>query len=82
MLHDGIYKWIQLEEFIDTNWAERGGDGVDDYPDSMLDFVFVAGPAMDWNVSSSVVVCDGDFPDDDKTNDHRPVLTIIGDGGR
>lgn len=77
MLHDGIFKWIQPEKFVDTNWADRDGDGLDNYPHSMLDFTFVAGPAMNWNVTSRVVVRKGDFPDDDKTSDHRPVLTVI-----
>ncbi len=77
MLTDGVYKWIKPKEFIDTNWADRNGDGVDDYPDSMLDFVFVAGPAMDWDVTAEVIVRAGDFPDDETTSDHRPVLTVV-----
>ncbi len=77
MLSDGIYKWIKPKELIDTNWYDPEGDGVDNYADSMLDFTFVAGPAMDWNVTSEVIVRPGDFPDDDSTSDHRPVYTTI-----
>ena len=49
---------------------------------SMLDFNFVAGGVKDWKAESRVIVRDGDFHDDDKTSDHRPVeLTIsMGDG--
>lgn len=79
ILQDGVFKWIQPEKFVDTNWADGDGDGLDNYPDSMLDFAFVAGQAMDWNVTSRVVVRKGDFPDDEETSDHRPVLTVIGD---
>jgi hypothetical protein len=47
--------------------------GVDRYPDSMLDFSFVAGAAKNWKAECRAIVRDGDFPDDDKTSDHRPV---------
>jgi hypothetical protein len=82
MLQDEIYQWIKPSEFIDTNWADSDDDGLDNDPDSMLDFTFVAGSATEWNVTSSVVVRLGDFPEDDTTSDHRSVLTIIGDSGR
>ena len=39
------WKWIKPEPLVDTNWADHDGDGDDDYPDSMLDFIFVAGAA-------------------------------------
>lgn len=77
MLVDGIYKWIKPKELIDTNWYDPEGDGIDNYAGSMLDFTFVAGPAMDWNLTSEVVVRPGGFPDDETTSDHRPVLTTI-----
>ena len=47
------------------------------YPDSMLDFSFLAGAAKDWKAECRVIVRDGDFPDDDKTSDHRPVELIL-----
>lgn len=77
LLADGTIKWIVPDEFIDTNWADRDDDRVDDYPYSMLDFTFVAGGAKEWNVTSEVITWVGDFPDDDTTSDHRPVLTTI-----
>lgn len=77
MLADGIYKWVRPRELVDTNWYDPEGDGIDNYAGSILDFTFVAGPAMDWEVESEVVVREGDFPDDDKTSDHRPLLTVI-----
>lgn len=77
MLGDGIFKWVKPAELIDSNWADRDKDGVDDYPDSLLDFVFVSGPAKEWKVEAEVIVRAGDFPDDATTSDHRPVLTTV-----
>lgn len=73
-MRDGVWKWIEPEKLIDTNWYDRDGDGKDDYPGSMLDFAFVAGPAKTYKWSSNVIVRDGDFPDDSRTSDHRPVV--------
>jgi uncharacterized protein YraI len=41
---------------------------------SVLDFVFTAGAAQAWRAESEIVVTPGDFPDDDTTSDHRPLL--------
>jgi endonuclease/exonuclease/phosphatase family metal-dependent hydrolase len=76
-LADGIWRWVQPDELIDTNWSDRDGDGKDNYPHSCLDFTFVAGKAKQWQSQSRVIVRDGDFPDDDKTSDHRPVELIV-----
>ena len=75
-LSDDTWKWVRPDPLVDTNWADHDGNGSDDYPDSMLDFVFVAGqpvagmrPAASWSR--------GDFPDDQTTSDHRPVSCVI-----
>ncbi|MGN6132916.1 MAG: hypothetical protein ACTHOU_00395 [Aureliella sp.] len=72
-----VWKWVEPKQFVDTNWADRNRDGKDDYPDSMLDFVYVAVPAKQWKVECEVVVRPGDFPDDDKTSDQRPIRTTV-----
>jgi endonuclease/exonuclease/phosphatase family metal-dependent hydrolase len=59
-LKDGVWKWIKPVEMIDTNWSDD--NGVDRYPDSMLDFNFVAGAAKDLKAECRVIVRDGDFP--------------------
>lgn len=74
---DNIWKWVEPKELIDTNWSDPDGDGRDNYPDSMLDFVFLSGPSAQIDVTCEVVVRPNDFPDDEKTSDHRPVLTTI-----
>lgn len=71
---DNVWKWIEPEKLIDTNWYDREGDGEDDYPGSMLDFAFVAGPAKGQSWKCEVIVREGDFPDDKKTSDHRPIV--------
>ena len=43
----------------------------------MLDFVFVAEAARDWDATCSVTVREDDFPDDETTSDHRPVSCVI-----
>ena len=74
MLRDNIWKWVEPEELIDTSWFDNpeNPDGRDDYEGSMLDFAFVAGAATEWKSECRVIVRPGDFPDDDKTSDHRP----------
>ena len=72
-----MWKWIEPEELIDTNWFDPEADGVDNYPGSMLDFTFVSGKARRWDVRSRVIVRDGDFPDDETTSDHRPVEVVV-----
>lgn len=59
--------------FTDTNWYDPQRDGFDDFRDSLLDFIFVAGPARNWAARSNVIQLPGDFPDNDHTSDHRPV---------
>ena len=79
MMRDNIWDWVEPSELIDTNWYDnpKHPDGKDDYPGSILDFAFVAGPAKDWKSVCNVIVREGDFPDDEKTSDHRPFELII-----
>ncbi|MGI9468310.1 MAG: endonuclease/exonuclease/phosphatase family protein [Rubripirellula sp.] len=76
MVHDNVWSWIAPEDFIDTNWADRDGDGKDNYPDSMLDLAFAAGAAKEWGIECRVIVRPNDFPDDQSTSDHRPIELI------
>lgn len=69
----GTFQWVKPTEMIDTNWADHNEDGEDDYPNSILDFACVANDAKTWGGTSKVIMRPGDFPDDDKTSDHRPV---------
>ena len=71
MVRDNIWKWVAPEPLVDTQWSDNNGK--DRYPNSMLDFAFVAGPAKDWQPKCRVIVRLGDFPDNSSTSDHRPV---------
>jgi hypothetical protein len=78
MLQDNVWQWVKPKKLVDTNWADKDGDGMDNYPDSMLDFAFVAGPAKKWNAECRVIVRKGDFPDGPRNSDHRPIeLRIV-----
>lgn len=72
-----VWKWVRPEKLVDTNWSDNDGDGQDNYPDSMLDFAFVAGAAKEWSAETAVVVRPGDFPDDERTSDHRPIVVEL-----
>lgn len=76
-LADDTFAWVKPDPLVDSNWYDGDGDGQDDYPGSILDFAFVAGDAKNWNPVSRVIVRDGDFPDDDRTSDHRPIELIV-----
>jgi hypothetical protein len=39
--------------------------------------VFVANGAKSWKGEADVIVREGDFPDSDKTSDHRPIIATF-----
>ena len=71
------WQWVKPDPLVDTNWSDPDGDGMDNYPDTCRDFIFVANAKEEWTLESTVIVRDGDFPDDDRTSDHRPVEVVI-----
>jgi endonuclease/exonuclease/phosphatase family metal-dependent hydrolase len=76
MVRDNVWSWLAPDDFIDTNWSDRDGDGNDNYPDSMLDLAFAAGAAKEWGIECRVIVRPNDFPDDQSTSDHRPIELV------
>lgn len=64
MTAGGIFHWVRPETLVKTH---------DSRHDSVLDFVFVSGEARNWNASSEIVVTPGDFPNDMRSSDHRPI---------
>ena len=81
MLEGDVWTWLEPNPLVDTNWAAaRDNPARDRFPDSILDFVFVANGATGWNGASRVVVRPGDFPDDETTSDHRPVVASFRPG--
>ncbi len=77
-MKEDVFTWVKPVPMVDSNWFDGNGDGVDDYPGSLLDFCFVAGEAKIWDANCRVLVRQKDFPDDKMTSDHRPIeLTLI-----
>ena len=77
MMEGGVWEWLKPDPLIDSNWSDDRQalpQRVDRYPDSILDFVFVANGAKQWQGESDVVVRPNDFPDNDQTSDHRPTI--------
>ena len=72
-----VWTWVKPKKLIDTNWADTDHDGKDDDPDSMLDFAFLGGLATRWNARCETIEREGDFPDTDKTSDHRPIVLTL-----
>lgn len=80
MLEGNVWTWVKPDPLVDSNWSEdrkSGLVGVDSYPNSILDFVLVANAAKTWGGDSDVVVRPGDFPDDERTSDHRPIIATF-----
>lgn len=80
MMDGDVWQWLKPDPLIDSNWSEDRkitDRHVDRYPDSLLDFVFVANAAKNWQGKCSVIVRDGDFPDNEKTSDHRPISAVF-----
>ena len=77
MMEGGVWEWLKPDPLLDSNWSndrQALPQRVDRYPDSILDFVFVANGAKQWQGEADVVVRPGDFPDNDQTSDHRPTI--------
>lgn len=78
MIEGGVWQWLKPDPLVDSNWADdKERPGNDRYPNSILDFVFVANGAKEWKGESDVIVRDGDFPDSDQTSDHRPIIATF-----
>jgi hypothetical protein len=71
MTQASVFHWIRPAVLVKTQ-ASTG------YPPSVLDFVFVHdGESGNLTGTSEIIVVPGDFPDDDNTPDHRPLLAQI-----
>jgi len=65
---DGVFTWVRPNTLVKTQDSDFN---------SVLDFVFVAGEAAGWQATSTIVVERGDFPNDRRTSDHRPVECVF-----
>jgi endonuclease/exonuclease/phosphatase family metal-dependent hydrolase len=80
MMQGDVWQWLKPDPLVDSNWSDDRSitdRRVDRYPDSILDFVFVANAAKNWQGDSDVIVRPGDFPDTNQTSDHRPLIATF-----
>jgi endonuclease/exonuclease/phosphatase family metal-dependent hydrolase len=68
IIENDVFRWVRPPTLVKTQ---------DSNFNSVLDFVFVVGPAKSWLGSSEIIVKAGDFPDDADTSDHRPLLATF-----
>ena len=73
MTADGAWQWVKPATIVPTQCT----DSLPCTYDDVLDFVFTAGPAQGWRAESEIVVAPGDFPDDTRKSDHRPVMATF-----
>jgi hypothetical protein len=69
MTADDEWIWVRPQQLVTTQcsgWPCRYN--------SVLDFVFTANGAQTWPARSEIIIAPNDFPDDDTTPDHRPVV--------
>lgn len=66
MTSEGVFTWVRPEDLVPTQYSAGFS--------SVLDFVFTSGDTWTWRAESEIIVRDGDFPDNDQSSDHRPVL--------
>jgi hypothetical protein len=80
---DGVFEWVRPDDLVRTQCTtrERSDGAVDCRYNSVLDFVFVAGDAQDWQATATIVTWENDFPDDHFHPDHRPVMATFDIGG-
>jgi endonuclease/exonuclease/phosphatase family metal-dependent hydrolase len=72
LVEGGAWRWVKPSVAVPTQcsgWPCRY--------ESILDFVFTGGDAQAWLAQSEVLVTPGDFPDDDRKSDHRPVRSTF-----
>lgn len=72
MVTSDVWEWIKPATLVTTQCS---GDPC--AFNSVLDFIFAAGPAKDWPATSEIIVRPNDFPDDTTTSDHRPVKAVL-----
>lgn len=69
MTADGEFDWVRPEILVKTQKSPSYN--------SVLDFVFVSRAAKPFARSSTIIVRDGDIPDDERMSDHRPVAATF-----
>lgn len=70
MIAGGTYRWVRPPQLVKTQCSDRF--------DSVLDFIFVAGDAQNWQGTSEILFAQAGYcPDSDEKSDHRPIRAIF-----
>lgn len=68
MVAGGVFQWVRPKILIRTQSSHFDG---------VLDFVFTANLPTTWQASAIILREPGDFPDNDSTPDHRPMVATF-----
>jgi len=68
MVAGNVFRWVRPPVLIRTQASHFDG---------VLDFVFTANLPAAWQATAIIVREPGDFPDNDSTPDHRPVIATL-----
>jgi endonuclease/exonuclease/phosphatase family metal-dependent hydrolase len=70
MTRDGVFVWVRPTMLVNTQCSRQFN--------SVLDFIFAAGPAKAWQGTSEILERQPEYcPDTNATSDHRPVLATF-----
>ncbi|MBI4559211.1 MAG: endonuclease/exonuclease/phosphatase [Candidatus Hydrogenedentes bacterium] len=70
LTRNDVFVWLKPSRIIKTQCSSRYN--------SILDFIFVSGPAKAWKASSVILYPEPDYcPDDSRKSDHRPVQATL-----
>lgn len=78
-MQDGMFRWV-VPGCVDNNSCPLTGSGCNPTFNSILDFVFLAGPARHWTGTSQILFKDDATYCADESNggaDHRPVRVVL-----
>jgi hypothetical protein len=67
---EDVFRWLRPTGLYRTQYSRRA-------PESVLDFVFLANEEGSISGESEIIVEPGDFPDNGRTPDHRPILATL-----
>ena len=75
LLGGDVLRWVRPADLVRTQCTVTPEGGC--RFDSILDFVLLGGRASCWSGLSRILVRPGDFPHDETTSDHRPVVADL-----
>ena len=78
-MSNGMFRWVEPECLSDKS-CPLTGTGCNPVYNSILDFVFLAGPARSWKASSEILFgSESEYCANEKTGgaDHRPIRAVL-----